>query len=317
MTKTSFAKRRARTFVAALGLGASITGCARRDPPAQPAPIVTVDAAAESPVDTTTLGVEADVAVPRSGRCPAGMRLVVGEYCHFLRHGCRVGRLGKAGEYCPEGCDFDPTECQEWIPGTAWCQGSKPIVVGNEIVRYEPEYTHVEVCMDEHEWPNRVGEKPTVFVSWFDAQKLCGSVGKRLCTSAEFTTACEGPERRPTATGWKIDGAACNVDRPARSWHRPGNGSKEGFAEVDQREPSGARPLCVSPHGVFDLTGNVDEWTTLDPVDRHQSGHPSQLKGGYYAKGAHPFCRAHTDLHPPDFDFYQIGTRCCATPYPP
>lgn len=257
-----------------------------------------------------------EVATP-SGRCPVGMKLVVGEYCHFLRHRCRVGRGPKAGEYCPEGCDFDPTECQEWVPGSAWCQGSKPIVENGAVVRWVPEYTHVEVCMDEHEWPNRIGAVPAVFMSYFDADALCASVGKRLCTSAEFTLACEGPERRPTATGHRIDGTKCNVDRTPKPGRHPDKAHPEGLEAVDQREPSGSRPACVSPFGIYDLTGNVDEWTTLASVDKHMSGHPSQLKGGYYARGAHPFCRAHTDLHPPTFDFYQIGTRCCAPPGPP
>jgi hypothetical protein len=70
----------------------------------------------------------------------------------------------------------------------------------------------------------------------------------------------------------------------------------------------------VSPYGVHDLNGNVDEWTKLDPADRAMTEHPAQLKGGYYAKGAHPFCRAHTDFHGPEFEFYQIGTRCCSAP---
>ena len=93
--------------------------------------------------------------------------------------------------------------------------------------------------------------------------------------------------------------------------------SEEGFKAVDQREPAGAREQCVSHYGIYDLTGNVDEWVKLDALDKNQSEFVSQLKGGYYAYGAHPFCRAHTDQHPPDFEFYQIGTRCCADISPP
>jgi hypothetical protein len=252
---------------------------------------------------------------PNAGRCPSDMKYVSGEYCKALRHKCVKGRDDKKHVRCPEGCYLDPRECQEWLPGSAECLGTK-YVYKNGKESYVPEYSHLEFCMDDAEWPNKPGEKPTVFIDYFQAQKMCASVGKRVCTSAEFTLACEGPEHLPTATGWKIDGSVCNVDKEWRDWHRVNLTTKEGFAKIDQSEPVGSRATCVSPYGVHDLTGNVDEWTTLDKIDHAMTDHPAQLKGGYYAQGAHPFCRAHTDFHPPDFSFYQIGTRCCSAPTP-
>ncbi len=34
----------------------------------------------------------------------------------------------------------------------------------------------------------------------------------------------------------------------------------EEIARLDQRDPSGTRESCVSPYGVHDMTGGVDEW---------------------------------------------------------
>ncbi len=274
------------------------------------------DAADTSAAAADDAPTEADApAAPNAGRCPADMKYVAGEYCKVLRHKCVKGRDEKKHVRCPEGCYLDPRECQEWLPGSAECLGTK-YQFKNGKESYVPEYFHLEFCMDDAEWPNKPGEKPTVFIDYFQAQKMCASVGKRVCTSAEFTLACEGPEQLPTATGWKIDGSVCNVDKEWRDWHRVNLATKEGFAKIDQSEPVGSRATCVSPYGVRDLTGNVDEWTTLDKIDHAMTDHPAQLKGGYYAQGAHPFCRAHTDFHPPDFSFYQIGTRCCSTPTP-
>ena len=81
-------------------------------------------------------------------------------------------------------------------------------------------------------------------------------------------------------------------------------------AEVNrlwQGEPSGTRDACVSPYGVFDMTGNVDEWVV------NESGHPykSGSKGGYWGP-VRDRCRPMTTAHGEEFAFYQLGFRCCA-----
>jgi len=74
-----------------------------------------------------------------------------------------------------------------------------------------------------------------------------------------------------------------------------------------QGEPSGTRPSCVSPYGVFDMTGNVDEWVVNESGAPHQSG----LKGGHWGPVRNR-CRPMTTSHDEGFSFYQIGFRCCA-----
>lgn len=244
--------------------------------------------------------------------CPTGMKRVSGSLCRKIRYKCVRGRGEKAGVSCPQGCYMHPNQCAEWLPGSGECLPTRPVRSGGKVT-YEPEWVPFDFCMDEYEWPNRRGEKPRVFISFDEAVEVCRSAGKRVCTSAEFTLACEGPEGLPVGYGWKIDGTVCNVERPPRvDASRVDVRNPRVFSSIDGREPIGNRPLCVSPYGIWDLTGNVDEWTRLDPIDRDMSRYPSQLKGGYYASGAHPYCRAHTDVHGPEFSFYQIGTRCCS-----
>ncbi|XYI04033.1 SUMF1/EgtB/PvdO family nonheme iron enzyme [Sorangium sp. So ce1128] len=48
-----------------------------------------------------------------------------------------------------------------------------------------------------------------------------------------------------------------------------------------QGEPSGSYPACVSPYGVVDLVGNVEEWVS---TSRPEWPHRSSLKGGYWSK---------------------------------
>jgi formylglycine-generating enzyme required for sulfatase activity len=58
--------------------------------------------------------------------------------------------------------------------------------------------------------------------------------------------------------------------------------------------------------GVYDLIGNVDEWTRSAV-----RGRPSILKGGYWGP-VRTRCRPTTRAHGESHAFYQQGFRCCA-----
>lgn len=216
--------------------------------------------------------------------CPEGMALVDGDYCPALEYQCDAF------------VDERSPSCASYA--------RKPECRFNEVSK--------RFCIDEHEWPNRVGEKPTVFVNWQEAQRACGSVGKRLCARSEWTLACEGPKRAPYPYGWERLPSPCNVGRPveevdAKKLIDPRTRAAE-LERLWQAEPSGSHPDCQSPFGVFDMVGNVDEWT-----DNREEGTRvvSTLNGGYWGPVRNT-CRLTTKTHGPDFQFYQIGFRCCS-----
>jgi sulfatase modifying factor 1 len=68
---------------------------------------------------------------------------------------------------------------------------------------------------------------------------------------------------------------------------------------------------CVSPFGVHDMTGNVDEWVVNEKGEPYRSG----LKGGYFGK-IRAQCRPMTTDHNEWFRFYQVGFRCCEAARP-
>jgi hypothetical protein len=117
----------------------------------------------------------------------------------------------------------------------------------------------LKVCFDKYEFPNNQGAMPRGNVSYEQAQKLCESQGKRLCTAEEWQWACSGLEGFSYPYGNQMDEEICNT-----------KGAK-------LTEASGNRHQCVSKFGIYDMTGNIFEWVT------GADGEP-MLMGGPYSK---------------------------------
>jgi formylglycine-generating enzyme required for sulfatase activity len=172
-------------------------------------------------------------------------------------------------------------------------------------------------CIDRFEYPNVRGDYPVIMVTWHEGASYCEQRGARLCTEDEWTFACEGEDALPFATGYVRDESACVLDRSWRLVHEESLSDRTGASalnEVDdlwQGQASGSSPRCRSPFGVYDMTGNVDEWT----VSTKESGLRSILKGGYWGP-VRTQCRPSTRVHNEDFYFYQIGFRCCTNAPP-
>lgn len=176
---------------------------------------------------------------------------------------------------------------------------------------YEHESMHF--CIDPFEWPNQLGAAPWIMVTWNEAKKLCELNEKRLCTEKEWTFACEGEEALPYPYGYTRNINKCNIDKPwklysslqlvSRGTEKCGN----ELARLWQGDTSGKYSECVSPFGVYDMTGNIDEWT----ISSRHGKYPSILKGGYWGPVRNR-CRPSTRNHAPNHAFYQQGFRCCA-----
>jgi formylglycine-generating enzyme len=221
-----------------------------------------------------------------SGGCPANMVEVEGDYCPNLEQKCI--------KWMDDEKTF-PRRCAEFAP-TSTCK-SKTV--------------KKHFCIDKFEYPNKAGENPVVMKTWNEAADACKSQGKRLCGDSEWTMACEGREHLPYPYGTKRDAEACNIDRGHPDVNEKALGDprtrEAEVARLWQGEASGKRAACVSPYGVHDMTGNVDEWVM------NESGHPfkSGSKGGYWGP-VRDRCRPMTTVHNEDFAFYQLGFRCCS-----
>jgi sulfatase modifying factor 1 len=222
--------------------------------------------------------------------CPKDMKLVDTDYCTNMQRTCLEE------EYSPQNKIYI---CHRF--------SLRQKCVGRE--------EHRRFCIDEYEYPNQKGGHPTWMVSWYDAQATCASLGKRLCYESEWVSACEGPEKLPFPYGHARDNTKCNIDN---SWIQPSLAdmySKDPqtrlieLSRLDQSAPSGAMEGCVSGFGVRDMTGNFDEWVTLDQRVDDKSDWAG-LKGGAWGHVRNA-CRPMTTSHPPDFTYYFIAFRCC------
>ena len=240
---------------------------------------------------------ETDAREGTRGACPAGMVDVNGRM--------KTDALGSIEE-------LQKTTCIDWIDRrfpercarfdrASWLRLSEDLPT-----------RAMHFCIDRFEFPNELGAYPLIEVSWREAAALCGAEGERLCSEEEWTFACEGGEATPYPTGYARDAETCVIDRPWRDVDESALGPRESptaLAEIDrlwQGEPSGSRPRCRSVFGVYDLTGNVDEWTSST-----RAGEPrSILKGGYWGP-VRDRCRPSTRAHDESFSYYQQGFRCC------
>lgn len=170
-------------------------------------------------------------------------------------------------------------------------------------------------CIDRFEYPNLAGQYPMIYISWYEAKDLCEDQGKRLCNEDEWTFACEGEEGRPYpyGDGYTRDPSMCVADQvwiPYNEHSMTPRDSEQSGNEMDRLwkgKASGAQKQCRSPFGVYDMTGNIDEWTT----SVREGERPSILKGGYWGP-VRTRCRPTTRSHDQNHAFYQQGVRCCA-----
>lgn len=142
--------------------------------------------------------------------------------------------------------------------------------------------------------------------SWSDAAKACAAAGKRMCTPAEWMSACQGKaavdddgdgsvvgdylEGRPYPygdhyrTGWCHDGGDRDKTSPVRA---------------------GSKGACKTPDGIYDLAGNLSEWVGA-------TGDEAVLLGGAWYYGDKAACSTSYEKFGPDMTNRTTGFRCCA-----
>ncbi len=161
------------------------------------------------------------------------------------------------------------------------------------------------------------GAVPQGYISQHQAAAACAAAGKRLCADNEWQRACRGPRQQTFGYGNTRVQGRCNENH---RWHPVvqlfRSAGQALWGHVQMNDPqinqlpgtvalTGAHSGCSNEYGVYDMVGNLHEWTA-DPA--------GTFRGGYYMDTTinGNGCNYVTNAHDPSYHDYSIGFRCCA-----
>lgn len=247
-----------------------------------------------------------------------------GPRCVYACEGrqCGPGMVGVDCGSCPEQeqyCTWDGQcrypcegkECGVWHRGVSCgtCSGGEPYcdatgqcsatpkICPDDMVMIET----IQVCVDKYEglrfsdgsMMTMQGIEPSSQIGRLaHADDACATAGKHLCTEEEWLAACHGP---PPGTQYPYG----NVYQPDYC---------NGIGNVDVQnvvQPAGSLPQCEGGYpGIFDMAGNLWEWTSTC------FGDVCRLRGGSLNQRGSCSEWMESDSIDGD-DIGSIGFRCC------
>ena len=210
----------------------------------------------------------------------------------------------------PETCNGIDDDCDGVIDNGAPDDWVTLSVSGTmtQIYRYEashPDANATTIGSLTHRSCSASNRLPWVNVPYPDAAAACTAAGARLCTEAEWQTACESFSgtcnwsEASSCTSYQTQ--VCNDANYDIDTMTPGiqNGTK----------PTGFFSSCYSDWGgqaVYDMSGNVKEWAQA------RSSGINPLRGGSYNNpSGGTECTSNFVVADDTFLFANVGFRCC------
>jgi hypothetical protein len=185
-----------------------------------------------------------------------------------------------------------------WVPAGIFKAGSIPYRVPR-VAEEEMPWVDVELhgfYIDLMPYPNEPGAIPTSNVTRDEAEKLCASKGKRLCSELEWERACKGPASSEYEYGDTYRAAVCATGVPI---------------EQASKRPTGERSACKSGFGVLEMHGGVWEWTSSTWGRGSKDPDLGVLRGGNSEAGELVGRCANALGRPASSKGPTMGFRCC------
>ena len=168
---------------------------------------------------------------------------------------------------------------------------------------HEVSYEQFHKFKPQTMYPKRKPKEPIRMANWYEADAYCLWLGKRLPTEFEWEKAGRG------------------VDGRLFTW---GNEFHRDYANLGKTVlPGGSVEQDKSPYGVYDMNGNVSEWTSTTyeayPNSTYQDENYGRglkvVRGGSFYKRSHGFMqefviRPHRNGAPPTMRATDTGFRC-------
>jgi formylglycine-generating enzyme len=160
------------------------------------------------------------------------------------------------------------------------------------------------------------GVVPQAYISAAQAAQACAGVRKRLCQPVEWRAACGGSQGYAYPYGPRRIPGRCHDTGAAPMLVFHAAELKKGWGPLELNDPrlnqlegtvakTGAFAGCVNDYGVYDMVGNLHEWTA-DPNGTFQGGF--WLDTDQHGEG----CAYRTIAHEYTYHDYSTGFRCCA-----
>ena len=145
------------------------------------------------------------------------------------------------------------------------------------------------VCVDAYEYPNQPDATPKDMVSQEEAARICKNEGKHLCSIEEWQAACRGKDGFKYSYGKSYKQNKCNTN-------------------TKSAKRSGRKTQCRSWYGMYDMNGNLWEWTS-STSKQHQD--KFLVAGGAWNTNNESSCSESKFSFYPQNQYPSVGFRCC------
>ena len=159
---------------------------------------------------------------------------------------------------------------------------------------------------------SRPENHPVTMVTWFGARAYCEYYGWRLPLEDEWEKAARGVDGRPYPWGDEIHRQNANYYSsrdPYEAQSKLGTTTPVGF--YNGKTYQGYQTIdSANPYGLYDMAGNVWQWTGDDHPDQHYR----YLRGGSFQTYEYNLRAWTRNSAGPDYYSPGVGFRCARDP---